>query len=138
MDVDDHVEDVLVQGGVAIAAGVIFSVVLFLPWLSAEYSAIAGLIQARSQASVVVPMTLIILSIMTVFGGVVHIAGYKVGIQLVTIMSAIAFFISVMAIVATLASAAYHEGTTLQLLIGPWIGVAGAIFGIVSSRLERK
>ena len=83
-------------------------------------------------------MTLIILSIMTIFGGIAHIAGYNVGIQLATVMSAIAFFISVMAIVATLATATYHEGSTLQLLIGPWIGVAGAIFGVISSRLERK
>jgi hypothetical membrane protein len=129
--------DVFVQGGVAIAAGIVYFVVLFLPWLTPEHSAISGLARAESQAAVVIPMTLIVLAITTIFGGIMHIAGYHVGIQLATVMSAIAFFISVMIIVVTLARASAFEGRMIELLIGPWIGAAGAIFGAISSKFER-
>jgi hypothetical membrane protein len=130
--------DILVQGGVAIAAGIIFFAALFLPWLSIKYTAISGMAHAEDQAAVVIPMTLILLAVLTIFGGSIHILGYKVGIQLATITSAIAFFISVMVIIVTLASANNTEGNTLTLLIGPWIAAAGAIFGAISSKLERK
>ena len=43
-----------------------------------------------------------------------------------------------MAIIFTLVSAENFEGQTLNLLIGPWIGAAGAVFGAISSKLERK
>ncbi len=129
--------DILVQGIVAIAAGIIFFAVLFLPWLSTEYTALSGLTRAKDQASVAIPMTLIILAIVTIFGGAVHMAGYRIGIQLATLTSALAFFISIMVIVATLAGADRFEGETINLLIGPWIGAAGAIFGAISSKLER-
>lgn len=134
----EQMADILVQGGVAIAAGVILFSALFLPWLSAGKSAVSGLTQAKDQAQVAIPMTLILLAILTVFGGIIHIAGYKVGIQLATVTSAIAFFISVMVIIVTLAVADSLKGNTLNLLIGPWIGAAGAIFGAISSKLERK
>ncbi|MDH5448605.1 MAG: hypothetical protein OEY24_04575 [Candidatus Bathyarchaeota archaeon] len=134
----EQFEDILVQGGVAIAAGVILLVALFLPWLSTEYTAINQLTHAENQAAVAIPMTLIFLAVLTIFGGTIHIAGYKVGIQLATITSAIAFFISVMVIIVTLVSIENFEGQTLNLLIGPWIGAAGAIFGAISSKLERK
>ena len=127
--------DILVQGGVAIAAGVIIFAALFLPWLDAERAAIYGLTQAENQAQVVIPMTLILLSVLTIFGGAIHILKYPVGIQLTTVTSAVAFFISVMVIVVTLASAGPK---TLHLLIGPWISAAGSIFGAISSKLERK
>jgi len=134
----EQFEDILVQGSVAITAGIILFAALFLPWLSTEYTAISGLTHAENQAAVAIPMTLIFLAILTIFGGTIHIAGYKVGIQLATITSAIAFFISVMAIIFTLVSAENFEGQTLNLLIGPWIGAAGAVFGAISSKLERK
>ncbi len=134
----EQTADILVQGGVAIAAGIILFAALFLPWLSTRYTAISGLARGEDQAAVVIPMTFILLSILTIFGGVIHIANYKVGIQLATVTSAIAFFISVMVIIVTLASAESYEGKTLTLLIGPWIGVAGSIFGAISSKLERK
>ncbi len=133
----EETADTFVQGGVAIAAGVILFAALFLPWLSTSYTAIAGLTRAEDQAAVAIPMTLILLAILTVFGGTIHILGYGVGIQLATVTSAIAFFISVMVIIVTLASASSFEGRTLNLLIGPWIGAAGAIFGAISSKLER-
>lgn len=133
----EETADTFVQGGVAIAAGVILFAALFLPWLSTRYTAIAGLTRAEDQAAVAIPMTLILLAILTVFGGTIHILGYGVGIQLATVTSAIAFFISVMVIIVTLASASSFEGRTLNLLIGPWIGAAGAIFGAISSKLER-
>ena len=134
----EQTEDILVQGSVAIAAGVIMFATLFLPWLSTDYTAIAGLTRAEDQAGLVIPMVLILISIMTVFGGAIHILGYKTGIQLATVTSAIAFFISVMVIVVTLGGANNAGGTTLSLLIGPWIGAAGSIFGAISSKLERK
>jgi len=127
--------DILVQGSVAIAAGIIFFGALFLPWLEAGGPAIAGIAYAKAQAQVAIPMTMILLATLTIFGGAIHIAKYKVGIQLATITSAIAFFISVMVIIVTLASASEK---TLSLLIGPWIAAAGAIFGAISSKLERK
>ena len=126
--------DVRVQGGVAIFAGVVYFAVLFFPWLSGESSAISGLLNPQDQAAVAIPMILIVLSIMTVFGGVIHIAGYDLGIQLVTLMSAITFFISVMVIIVTL----FTESTKVSLLLGPWIGAASAIIGTLSSKLERK
>lgn len=130
--------DIRVQGLIAIAAGVIIFAALFLPWLSIEHTAISGLTHSRNQAAaVVVPMTLILLAVLTIFGGAIHILGYKIGIQVATVTSAVAFFISVMVIIVTLASADTQEGT-LTLLIGPWIGAAGAIFGAISSKLERK
>jgi len=134
----EQAADILVQGGVAIAAGIIIFAALFLPWLSTEYTAISGLTRAQDQAAVAIPMTLILLAVLTIFGGTIHIADYKVGIQLATVTSAIAFFISVMVIIITLISAENFEGQTLKLLIGPWIGAAGAIFGAISSKLERK
>ena len=129
--------DIFLQGSVAICAGVVFIAILFLPWLSTEYSAINGLVRARNHAAIVIPMTLMIIAVLTIFGGTIHLAGYRVGIQLATVMSALAFFISVMVIIVTLASANDFEGKTLNLLIGPWIGVAGAIFAAISSKLER-
>jgi hypothetical protein len=134
----EQMADILVQGGVAIAAGIILFAALFLPWLSTGYTAISGLTHAKNQAAVAIPMTLIFLAILTIFGGTIHIAGYIVGIQLATISSALAFFISVMVIIITLVSAENFEGQTLNLLIGPWIGAAGAVFGAISSKLERK
>lgn len=134
----EQTADILVQGGVAIAAGIILLAALFLPWLSTEQTAIAGLTQAKDQAQVAIPMTLIFLAILAIFGGIIHIAGYKVGIQIATVVSALAFFISVMVIIVTLASVESFEGQTLNLLIGPWIGAAGAIIGTISSKLERK
>ena len=134
----EKTEDILVQGIVAIAAGIIIFAALFLPWLSIKYAAIFGLASAENQAQVVIPMTLILIATLTIFGGSIHILGYKVGIQLATVMSGIAFFISVMVIVVTLSIANNLEGQTLNLLIGPWIGAAGAIFGAISSKLERK
>ncbi len=128
---EEQTADMLVQGSAAIAAGVILFFALFLPWLSTRYTAISGLTRAEGQAAVAIPMTLILLAILTVFGGTIHILGYTVGIQLATVTSAIAFFISVMVIIVTLASAS-------SLLIGPWIGAAGAILGTISSKLERK
>ncbi len=130
--------DILVQGGVAIAAGIILFAALFLPWLEPGKTAIFGLTQAKNQAQVAIPLTLILLAVLTIFGGAIHILGYKVGTQLATVTSAIAFFISVMVIVVTLASATELEGKTLSLLIGPWISAAGSIFGAISSKLERK
>jgi hypothetical protein len=61
-----------------------------------------------------------------------------VGIQVATLTSAVAFFISVMVIIATLALASSFEGRTLDLLVGPWIGAAGSIFGVISSKLEHR
>ncbi|MFQ6067948.1 MAG: hypothetical protein ACE5KD_00230 [Candidatus Bathyarchaeia archaeon] len=130
--------DIVVQGGVAIAAGIIIVAALYLPWLSTKNTAISGLTKAEDQAAVAIPMTLILLAVLTIFGGIIHIAGYEVGIKLATVASAIAFFISVMVIIVTLVGANNLEGNTLNLLIGPWIGVAGAIFGAISSKLERK
>ncbi len=130
--------DTLVQGGVAIATGVIIFSALFLPWLSTQHNAISGLWHAKDQAAIVIPMTLILLVVLTIFGGAIHIVGYEVGIQLATVTSAAAFFISVMVIVVTLASANSLEGRTLNLLIGPWIAAGGSIFGAISSKLERK
>lgn len=126
--------DVLVQGGLAIFAGVIYFVVLFLPWLSGRPSAISGLADPQDQAAVAIPMILILLSIMTIFGGFLHIAGYELGIQLATLLSAITFFISVMVIIVTL----FNESPEVNLLLGPWIGAAGAILGTLSSKLKRK
>jgi hypothetical membrane protein len=56
--------DILVQGGVAIAAGIIFFAALFLPWLSIKYTAISGMAHAEDQAAVVIPMTLILLAVL--------------------------------------------------------------------------
>jgi hypothetical protein len=130
--------DVRVQGIVAIVAGVIMFSALLLPWLSTQYNALLGLTHAESQAAVAIPMTMIFLAVLTIFGGTIHILGYKVGIQIATVTSAIAFFISVMVIIVTLANVDTHGGRTLNLLIGPWIGAAGAVFGALSSKLERK
>ncbi len=120
----------------AIIAGVIIFTALFLPWLSTEHTALTGLANPEDQAAVAIPMTLILLAILTIFGGTIHILGYMVGIQIATFTSAISFFISVMVIIATLAGADAYGGKTLNLLIGPWIGAAGSIFGAISSRLE--
>jgi len=79
--------DILVQGGVAITAGVILLAALFLPWFSTKYSAITGLTQAEDQTAVVIPLTLILLAILMIFGGGIHILGYGVGIKLATVMS---------------------------------------------------
>ncbi|MFP3985725.1 MAG: hypothetical protein ACLFU9_07175, partial [Candidatus Bathyarchaeia archaeon] len=86
----------------------------------------------------VIPMTLILLSVLTIFGGAIHIAGYEVGIKLATFTSALVFFVAVMVIIYTLAIANDLEGKTLDLLIGPWIAAAGAILGAISPKLERK
>ena len=126
--------DVLVQGGVAIIVGIIYFVVLFLPWLSGRPNAISGLGDPQDQAAVAIPMILILISIMTIFGGLIHIAGYELGIQLATFMSTIALFISVMVIIFTL----YDGSPTINLLIGPWIGTAASIFGVLSSKLRRR
>lgn len=126
--------DILVQGGLAIFAGVIYFVVLFLPWLSGRSSAISGLADPQDQAAIAIPMILILLSIMTIFGGALHIARYELGIQLATLMSAITFFISVMVIIITL----FNENLEINLLLGPWICAAGAILGTLSSKLKRK
>ncbi|MCK4222980.1 hypothetical protein KAX01_01680 [Candidatus Bathyarchaeota archaeon] len=126
--------DILVQGGLAIFAGVIYFTVLFLPWLSGRSSAISGLADPQDQAAIAIPMILILLSIMTIFGGALHIARYELGIQLATLMSAIAFFISVMVIIITL----FNENLEINLLLGPWICAAGAILGTLSSKLKRK
>ena len=134
----EQAADIFVQGGVAIAAGCIIFAALFLPWLDVKENAIYGLTHAQNQAQLVIPMVLILLAILTIFGGSIHILGYRVGIQLATVASAVAFFISVMVITVTLASANGLEGNTLNLLIGPWIAAAGAIFGTISSKLERK
>lgn len=134
----EKAKDASVQGGVAIAAGIIIFTALFLPWLSADYTAISGLTGPKSQASVAIPMTLILVSLLTVFGGAIHILGYRVGIQIATLTSTVAFFISVMAIIVTLVTSSNPEGNTLDLLIGPWIGTAGSIFGSISSTLERR
>ncbi len=134
----DQAADALVQGGVAIAAGVMLFASLFLPWLTTKYTAIAGMTHAENQAQLVIPLTLILLAVLTFFGGGIHILGYKVGIQLATATSAIAFFISVMVIIATLADANDAQGQTLRLLVGPWICAAGSIFGAISSKLERR
>ncbi len=134
----EQTEDILVQGSVAIAAGVIIFATLFLPWLSTDYSAISGLTRAEYPAALAIPMVLILISILTVFGGAIHILGYRIGIQIATIMSAITFFISVMVIVVTLGSVNNSEGEILTLLVGPWICAAGSIFGAISSKLERK
>jgi hypothetical protein len=128
--------DVLVQGIVAIVSGIIVFAALFLPWLGTN-AALWGLRDARNQAQLAIPMTLILLSVLVIFGGLIHIGGYKVGIQIATVLSALAFFISVMVIVATLATAENSAGTTLNLLVGPWIAAAGAVFGAISSKLER-
>jgi hypothetical protein len=134
----EQVEDILVQGCVSIASGVVILAALFMPWLSSEYTAIAGLIHAKNQtAYLAVPLTLILISILMIFGGAIHILGYKIGIQLATVTSAVAFFISVMVVVVTLASLNDFDGTALDLLIGPWIGVIGSIFGTLSSKLKR-
>lgn len=132
------VGDILVQGGVAITAGIIIFAALFLPWLSTEYTAISGMTHAETQAAVVIPMTLILIATLTVFGGIIHILGYVVGIQLATVMSAAAFFISVMIIIITLVGANSSGEPILDRLIGPWISTAGSIFGAISSKLERK
>lgn len=128
--------DIFVQGSVAIAAGVIFFAVLFLPWLY-EGTALSGLVHPASQAALIIPMTLIILAIITIFGGAIHMAGFGVGIKLATVTSAVALFISIMAIVVTVVSATLLE-EAIKLLIGPWICAAGAIFGAISSTLERR
>lgn len=134
----DQKTDIFVQGGVAIAAGIVLFSALFLPWLAPERNAISGLSRAENQAQVAIPMTLILLAVLTIFGGVIHILSYSVGIQIATVTSAISFFISVMVIVVTLASVGDLGGETLNLLVGPWIAAAGAIFGAISSKLERK
>jgi len=134
----EQTADIFVQGGVAIAAGCIIFAALFLPWLDVKENAIYGLTHAQNQAQLVIPMVLILIAILTIFGGTIHILGYGVGIQLATVASTIAFFISVMVITITLASANDLEGNTVSLLIGPWIAAAGAIFGTISSKLERK
>jgi hypothetical protein len=130
--------DVLVQGGVSITAGITLLAALLLPWLSTKYSAIIGLTQAVDQAAVVIPLTLILLATLMIFGGAIHILGYRVGIKLATVMSAIGFCISILVIVFTLAYPEKFEGKMLNVLIGPWLGVAGTIFGAISSKLERK
>ena len=130
--------DTIVQGSVAIASGIIIFAALFLPWLDHGKSAILGLTQAKSQAQLAVPMTLILLSILTIFSGTIHILGYKIGMQLAMVTSAAEFFISIMVIVVTLASADTYGGRTITLLVGPWIGAAGAVFGAISSKLQRK
>jgi hypothetical protein len=134
----DKTADIRVQGIVAFAAGVIICAALLLPWLSGERTAISGITQSRDRAAVAVPLTLIFLAVLTIFGGTIHCVGYKVGIKIATIASSLAFLISVLVIIATLAGADSNEGNTLNLLIGPWIGAAGAIFGALSSQLERK
>ena len=130
--------DIHVQGLVAIVAGITVFAALLLPWLTPDHSAISGMTRTRDSVKLAVPMTLIFLAILTIFGGAIHILGYKVGIQIATMTSAIAFFISVMVIIATLAGVESNDGKTLNLLIGPWIGAAGAVFGALSSKLERK
>jgi hypothetical protein len=134
----NQIADILVQGGVAITAGIILLAALFLPWFSTEYSAITGLTQAEDQTAVVIPLTLILLAILVIFGGGIHILGYGVGIKLATVMSAIAFCISILVIIFTLANSESFEGEILNILVGPWLGVAGTIFGAISSKLERK
>jgi len=86
-------------------------------------------------AEMAVPMTLILLSILIIFGGIIHIAGYQVGIQLATLASSITFFISVMVIIISLTSS--PSSVALDILIGPWISAAGSIFGTISSKIER-
>jgi hypothetical protein len=126
--------DVLVQGGIAIIVGLMYFVVLFLPWLSGRPNAISGLGDPQDQAALTLPMVLILLAFMTVFGGLIHIAGYELGIQLATFMSTIAFFISVMAIIVML----FGGNQEIDLLIGPWIGTAASIFGILCSKFSRR
>lgn len=130
-----RVSDIRVQGVVAIAAGIIVFSSLFFPWLSSDYTAVSGLSKVTDQAAVAVPMTVILLALLTLFGGVMHIAGYRVGIQMATITSAISFFISTMAIIVTFAQS--FEGEALHILVGPWIGAVGSICGAISSKLER-
>jgi hypothetical membrane protein len=130
--------DALVQGGMAIVAGIILLAALSLPWLSTDYSALSGLARAENQAAIATPLTLILLGVLIVFGGAVHILGYKVGIQVCTFASALAFFISIMVIIITLAGVESLEGEPLSFTIGPWLGATGAIFGAISSKLERR
>lgn len=130
--------DILVQGGVAITAGIILLAALFLPWLSTSYSAITGLTQTEDPVAVVTPLTLILLAILMIFGGAIHILDYRIGIKLSTITSALAFCISILVIIFDLTNSERFEGKILNVLIGPWVGVAGTIFGAISSKLERK
>ena len=130
--------DIRVQGLVAIAAGVVVFAALFLPWLSAEHTAISGITQSTDKAAVAVPLAQIFFAVLVIFGGSVHCVGYRIGIKVATVASVFAFFTSVMVIVVTLTEADSHGGETLRLLIGPWIGAAGAVFGALSSKLERR
>ncbi|NIO36889.1 hypothetical protein GTO27_04205, partial [Candidatus Bathyarchaeota archaeon] len=59
-------KDILVQGTVAIASGIIIFGALFLPWLSTN-SAISGLTHAEGHAQIAIPMTLILLAILIIF-----------------------------------------------------------------------
>ncbi len=128
--------DILVQGTVAIAAGIIILASLCLPWLD-QGNTIFTLIRVRNPALAAI-LTLILLAVLTIFGGAIHITGYKIGIQITTIASITAFFITILVIITTIANADNVEGRTLNLLIGPWVAAAGAIFGAISSKLERK
>ena len=130
--------DIRVQGIVAIASGIIVIGALLLPWLFPEHSALLEMNRTTEPLGQVVPMTLVFLAFLTVFGGTIHIAGYKIGIKVTTVASAVVFFICVMVIVVTIANVDANKGQTLSLLVGPWIGAAGAIFGVISSMLERK
>lgn len=94
--------------------------------------------RTREPLEQAVPMTLVFFGLLTIFGGVIHIAGYEIGIKISTVTSTVALFISVMVIIVTLANANTNEGRTLALLVGPWIGAAGGVFGVISSMLERK
>ncbi len=128
--------DIRVQGTVAMVAGIIILAALFLPWLD-QGNTIYTLTRVRNPALAAI-LTLILLAILTIFGGAIHIAGYKIGIQITTIASVTAFFITILVIITTIANADNIEGRTLNLLIGPWVAAAGAIFGAISSKLERK
>lgn len=135
--IEKQTVDILVQGVVSIAAGAMLIGALFLPWLSVKHSAITGLTQTEDQVAVVVALVQILLATLIIFGGTIHMLGYKVGIKLATVMSATACCISVLVIIFTLANPEDFEGKILNVLIGPWLAVAGAIFGTISSKLER-
>lgn len=133
-------KDVLVQGSVGVVAGILTIAGLFMPWLAVENSATGfeiGDVLTTTQAVTAIPMTLLILGVLIIAGGVMHLLGYPYEMKLATATSLMALLTSIFFILTVFFGVLTHNQTTLTPQVGPWISILGSIFGVVSPRLKR-
>lgn len=132
--------DRVIQGDICVSAAIISLLSLFLPWLNNTESTFSGfdinLVFTPSMRPFV--MLIPILALLTLFGGILHLAGYTPGKKIISTSPLIGILLTLAFAFSFWIPSLYQANVPFDLNWGAIVYIYGSIMSAVSGKLERS